>query len=118
MIGKIKTMKNEDLKVTLVIPTLNEYEAMKEIMPLIKKEWYDELIVVDGGSTDATVDYCRENGYPVIIQEGKGLPLALGKAFKLFKNNIFDMLEGLFLFSNIKHNDKYKYIPSDIGLCP
>jgi len=85
----LKIKKNEDLKVTLVIPTLNEYEAMKEIMPLIKKEWYDELIVVDGGSTDGTVDYCRENGYPVIIQEGKGLPLALCKAFKQFKNDIF-----------------------------
>ena len=36
----------------LVIPTLNEVDGMKQVIPLIKKEWVDEILIVDGGSTD------------------------------------------------------------------
>ena len=35
------------MKVSLVIFSLNEIDGMKAIMPQIKKEWYDELIIVD-----------------------------------------------------------------------
>ncbi len=58
-----------------MIPTLNEIEGMKVFMPSLKPEWYDELIVVDGGSNDGTIEYCKENGYPIVVQSGKGLPL-------------------------------------------
>lgn len=73
---------DKKLEVTLIIPTMNECEGMKAIMPRIKKEWYDELIIVDGGSTDGTIEYCKENGYPVITQSGKGLPQAFVDAFE------------------------------------
>ena len=36
--------------------TLNEVDGIKQIMPLVKREWVDELIVVDGGSTDGTIE--------------------------------------------------------------
>ena len=77
--------------VTLYIPTLNEYEAMKVIMPQIKKEWYDQLLIVDGGSTDGTLEYCKEMGYPVVMQSqpSKGLPNATLDAFRLFNQDIF-----------------------------
>jgi glycosyltransferase involved in cell wall biosynthesis len=64
------------MKVTLLIPTLNEIRGMKEIIPRIKKEWVDQLIVVDGGSGDGTVEYAREEGYLVLAQKRKGLRYA------------------------------------------
>ncbi len=61
------------MKVTLLIPTLNEIDGMKAIMPKIKPEWYDQLLIVDGQSTDGTIEYCREKGYPIVIQQKKGM---------------------------------------------
>ncbi|MBI4309839.1 MAG: glycosyltransferase [Candidatus Omnitrophica bacterium] len=61
------------MKVTLLVPTLNELGGMKAIMPRIKREWVDQLIVVDGQSTDGTVEYARSQGYEVYIQKEKGL---------------------------------------------
>ncbi len=61
------------MKVTLLIPTLNEVDGMKKIMPLIKKEWYDELLIVDGQSTDGTIEYAKKMGYPIVIQQKKGM---------------------------------------------
>ena len=61
------------MKTTLLIPTLNEIEGMKAIMPKIKREWVDEIVVVDGGSTDGTIEYALANQYPVIQQKRKGI---------------------------------------------
>lgn len=60
------------MKVTLILPTLNEIDGMKAIMPRIKPEWYDELIILDGGSTDGTIEYARQQGYFVYVQQKKG----------------------------------------------
>ena len=61
------------MKVTLLIPTLNEVDGMKTIMPKIHKEWYDQLLVVDGQSTDGTIEHCKAMGYPTVIQKKKGM---------------------------------------------
>lgn len=61
------------MKVTLLIPTLNEIVGMKTYMPQIKKEWYDQLLIVDGQSTDGTIEYCKQMGYPIVIQQKKGM---------------------------------------------
>ena len=61
------------MKVTLLILTYNEIEGMKRIMPLIDKSWYDELIIMDGGSKDGTIEYAREHGYPIFVQQRPGL---------------------------------------------
>ena len=42
------------MSTALVILTWNEVDAVREIFPKIKKEWVDEILVVDGGYT-ATV---------------------------------------------------------------
>jgi glycosyltransferase involved in cell wall biosynthesis len=60
------------LKTTLLVMTLNEIDGMKAIMPGIKREWVDQIIVVDGGSTDGTIEWARENGYEVYVQKKAG----------------------------------------------
>lgn len=61
------------MNVTLLIPTLNEIDGMKAIMPRIRPEWYDQLLIIDGQSTDGTIEFCREQGYPIVIQQKKGM---------------------------------------------
>ncbi len=61
------------MKTTLLIPTLNEIDGMKAIMPRIRPEWYDQLLIVDGQSTDGTIEFCREQGYPIIVQSRPGM---------------------------------------------
>jgi glycosyltransferase involved in cell wall biosynthesis len=61
------------MKVTLLIPTLNEINGMKSIMPKISPDWYDQLLIVDGKSTDGTIEYCHQMNYPLVIQQKKGM---------------------------------------------
>lgn len=69
-------------KVTLIIPTLNEIKGMKVIMPRIKPEWYDQLIILDAGSTDGTIEYAKEHGYEVFLPKRAGLRKELIENFK------------------------------------
>jgi len=74
------------MKCTLIITTLNEIDGVREIMPKIRDEWYDQLMIVDGNSTDGTIEYLRENGYPVYLQKKKGMRNAYME--------IYDFIEG------------------------
>lgn len=59
-------------KSTLLVMTLNEIDGMKAIMPRVRREWCDQIIVVDGGSTDGTIEWARGNGYQVYVQRRAG----------------------------------------------
>lgn len=76
------------MKVTLVITTLNEIDGMKAIMPRIKPEWYDQLIVLDGGSTDGTIEYSREKGYFVLVQQKKGFRNGYNEMLPYIKGDV------------------------------
>lgn len=76
------------MKVTLLIPTLNEVGAMEVVMPKIKREWYDQLIVLDGGSSDGTIEYARNNGYFVYVQKTKGLRSGYEEIFPMIEGDI------------------------------
>lgn len=76
------------LTATLLVPTLNEIGGMKIIMPQIKKEWFDQILVVDGNSTDGTAEWARENGCEVYVQKKKGLRMAFIESWPLIRGDI------------------------------
>lgn len=73
---------------TLLIFTLNEIDGMKAIMPKIDKNWVDRILVVDGGSTDGTIDYMDENGIEYFIQKEAGTGAAFCEALEKINTDI------------------------------
>lgn len=72
-------------RVTLLVPTLNEIDGMRVVMPKVKPEWCDQVIILDGGSTDGTIEYARKAGYEVVLQEKPGLINAYRQVFPLVR---------------------------------
>ena len=68
------------MRTALIIPTLNEIDGVKAVMPQIDRSWCDEVLVIDGGSTDGTLEWLRENRWPVQVQAKRGLGNAYRQA--------------------------------------
>jgi len=56
----------------IIVLTLDEIDGVKAIMPRVKKEWAEEIVFVDGGSTDGTIEEAKRLGFPVIHQTNRG----------------------------------------------
>lgn len=76
------------MKTTLLILTLNEIDGMKAIMPRIKREWVSDILIVDGGSTDGTLEYAREHGYRVLHQRSRGPTQAYCEALEEIRDGV------------------------------
>jgi len=76
------------MKVTLLVPTLNEIDGMKNIMPKISKDWCDQILIVDGQSRDGTIEYARQKGYELVIQKKKGMRHAYMEALPFVRGDV------------------------------
>jgi glycosyltransferase involved in cell wall biosynthesis len=73
--------------VTLLVLTLNEIVGMKAIMPTIDRTLFTQILVVDGGSKDGTVEWARENGFEVHVQRQKGIRFAYFEVLPLVRGD-------------------------------
>jgi len=72
-------------RVTAVLITLNEELNLKRTLPQLS--WCDEIIVVDSGSTDNTVQLCRNFGCKVVHRAFDGYGSQKKYAVSLSRNN-------------------------------
>ncbi len=59
-------------RVSVIIPALNEEKSIAPVITAIPREWVDEVIVVDNGSSDATAVRASQQGARVITQSERG----------------------------------------------
>lgn len=76
------------MQITLCVMTLNEIDSMKVIMPKIDTSLFDQVLVIDGGSTDGTIEWSRQHGYEVYVQKEKGLRQAYLEALPHIRGDV------------------------------
>jgi glycosyltransferase involved in cell wall biosynthesis len=85
---------NSKSRVSLIIPTLEEAENLKFVLPAIPNI-VDELVIVDGGSTDSTLDVVRElqPSAKIIVDTVPGKGNALRRGFEAAAGEILVMMD-------------------------
>ena len=83
----------KNLTISLVIPALNEEKGLSEILPLVPS-LVDEVIVVDGGSKDKTVEVAKKYKAIVFRQKGNGYGSAYREGFGVAKGSIIVTADG------------------------
>jgi len=81
------------MEVTVVIPTLNEEEAIGEVVEGFVKRGY-RVLVIDGNSQDRTREIAKEKGAEVVIQSGKGKGQAVAEAFEIVNSDVLVLIDG------------------------
>lgn len=83
-----------DLKVTVVIPALNEAGSLPRVLARIPRDIH-EVILVDGASTDGTIEVARlaMPSIRIVTQQGRGKGAALRSGFEAATGDIIVHLD-------------------------
>ncbi len=72
------------VKISIILPTINEEKGIGKTIDSInldyfkQKKWDYEIVIVDGGSKDKTIEIAKKKGAKIIIEKRKGY----GRAYK------------------------------------
>lgn len=97
-----------EVKIEIIIPTLNEEKTIEELINNIRSCLLPielSILVIDGGSTDRTVDICKSRNVRFLVQKGKGKGNAMREAVDHSEADIVVFIDG-----------DGTYSPSDLGL--
>ncbi len=81
-------------QVTVVIPVLNEREAIGKVLDDLKSEGFEHLLVVDGYSNDGTPEIAASKGALVLQQHGAGKAGALATAIGVIATPYLVVMDG------------------------
>ena len=96
------------IKIEIIIPTLNEEKTVGELINNIRSCLLPielSILVIDGGSTDRTMDICKRGNVRFLVQKGKGKGNAMREAVDHSEADIVVFIDG-----------DGTYSPSDLGL--
>lgn len=92
------TLEGCSVKVLILLPTLDEELALPQVLEAMpngemsSKGIEFEVLVVDGGSEDATLQIAEEAGCMILHQSSKGKGLGLRLAFEAFLSGDYNRL--------------------------
>lgn len=84
----------ERLTIAAVVIAWNEAQALRRVLPAVPRDLLDELIVVDGGSSDGTAAVARELGAEVVSQRGRGYGAACLSGALAARSDILVFFDG------------------------
>ena len=78
--------KADSPAVFVIIPAFNEQNAVCNVLAEIPKDLVSEVVVVNNGSTDNTVEQAQDCGATVLDEPRKGYGFACLKGIDYLKN--------------------------------
>lgn len=81
-------------KISIIIPILNEQRILGEVIANLAtlSPAADEILFIDGGSTDESAQIVKDDGYNIIISEKKGRGTQINKGVLMAKHDIICVL--------------------------
>ena len=96
-----KTAKQEKISltvtkddVTIVLPVLDEEEGVAAVIDELLEKGYRNILVVDGYSTDSTLQVAREKGVAAVQQHGRGKTGAIQTAIENVQTPYMVVMDG------------------------
>jgi dolichol-phosphate mannosyltransferase len=87
-------MKVNPDEVCVLVPTLNEAPTIGSVVKEFQQLGYTHILVMDGRSTDKTIEIARGLGVTVRTQSGKGKGNALMEAFEQIRQPYVILVDG------------------------
>lgn len=81
-------------QVCILIPTLNEEPTIGSLISHFKRLGYEDILIIDGNSSDRTQEIATESGAMVVIQKGKGKGNAFIQALDHITKPYLIMMDG------------------------
>lgn len=82
------------MKLSVIIPTLNEEESIGQTLDQIPRSGDMEIVIVDGLSIDRTREIAAEKGARIVEEKRKGYGRAYKTGFKEAKGKVIATLDG------------------------
>ena len=81
------------MKILIVVPAHNEEHKICEVIKDLRDFGYEDILVIDDGSSDKTGELARKNGCYILRHIiNRGLGAALGTGFEFAKRHDYDYL--------------------------